>query len=371
MAYLPRLGATLPARLPFSVGERQERPTLSPQAIFQVPLSDTQPLAADQRLAANLAAIASWRPTTSPVHVYYGTPYWTTSDGGPYAVPVWVVPEGTPRVKVWSNRNKLNLQAVLDGGVPLPDPALIPKGKIGAAGTDGSCVIISGNKLWEFWIFAAAAAGSVAASKGYAWQCEQGGYIDDLTAYSAGFYRGGFYSGTSGWGVAACGATMLGGRLMAEDYWRGTIDHALVAALPLTGSLSGVYPPPAQWPEKLAPATRNDACNFTGTPDAVALPYRVPEGAWFRLPPGFDTVAWAAAHHSYASEAVVEMVCRALRDYGLMVNDSAGVIGFGCEGSSSFGTPYNPWAKADVPVWGSFGVDLPWAQLQQIAARTA
>jgi hypothetical protein len=344
------------------------RPVVSPLWLTSQLLSDTQPLGDGVHFdyPARLQAVAQMTMTSSPLHTYYDPPFTIQSDGGSYSVPLYQMPLNTPRVPVYTNRQRATLQPVFDLGVPMPDPTLIPGGLVGASGTDAEAGIWCGNEYWEFWQLHPAnpnaAVGSIArtgADLGYTWVCSQGGHITDITQISSANFHGGFYSGASVWGVLACGMSTLCGRLTAEDYWSGTISHALSLKIPLT--LAG----------QLAPATRHDSFNFTNTPDAVANSYKLPQGAWFRLPVGFDTVGWAAAHHTQAAQNKVEMMCRAARDYGLIIDDSATVCQFDCEGTQSFGSPYNPWTANQAPNWGHVGIDLPWDQFQFLTPRVA
>lgn len=336
------------------------RTFLPPSAIFNIPLVPDQPLAPDQALAISLAAQASWTTTTTP-RSRYGPPYNVTVEVGRYSSPIWTVPSDTPRVKVFSVKPRRNLQPILDLGVP------VAQGVTAAGGTDGSLVIACDLERWEFYQWRAASPAN--AANGYVWECSQGGYIQDVTAYSPspagraelGTYRGGYYGANWGWGVSASGASLLGGRLMAEDFYWGSINHALALALPATA--------PSQ--VALAPATRHDYFNMTASPDALVDPYRIPEGAWFRLPANFDPVSWARTHHGHASQQVVEMAARACRDYGVVIVDSASALSFAAEASLAYGTPYHPFTAAQQPPWGHFGCDLPWDQFVQIAPRAA
>jgi hypothetical protein len=326
-------------------------------------LASNQALYSSQTFATNLATQFSWTTTSTPVAVYYGAPYNTQTDDGAYSIPFYNMPANTPRHSVYvptSFYGHDSLQAAYDSHpCPIPDPTQISGGVIQPSGTDQSVLITCGNELWEFWGFSAATGGSDAANAGYAWQCWQGGYVPDITIFN------GFYPSNNSWGVRAYGGSTIIGLLRGEDYYRGTINHCIELSLPATGNPNGTGP----W--LLAPATRDDAQNHTKASNGAEQPYTILEGAWFRLPSTFDTAAWAAAHHTSASQLVVEMVCRAIRDYGLVIGDSAGTLQFACEGKQSYGSPYSPYSAGQIPDWGNFGQDLPWSQLQQIATRNA
>jgi hypothetical protein len=352
------------------------RPTLPATSIERTALSDNQALysgsapSGQTDFAPNLAATFNLPSTGSP-HGYYAKPYNTITASTSYTFPIYVMPENTPRQTIYLTdpSDHGNLQAYMNAHpCPLPDPTKISTGLIQPAGTDAEVAVLCGNELWEFWVFSSA--GTNAINAGYTWQCKDFGYIADITK-SNGFYASNQYLSPYGniysMGVHAAGCCSLFGLLRAEDYLSGTINHALCLALPITGQRPQTGSPI----DKLLPATRNDlSLGFDGT-DAQAGPYSIPEGSWFRLPAGFDTVAWAAANNSSSSQTVVEMVCRAIRDYGVMICDGSGVMQFWAEDTQTFGTPYNPYSTAQKPVWGNFGQDLPWSKMVQIAPRQA
>jgi hypothetical protein len=337
------------------------RPSLPSTSISMTPLSSSQALYGSGNFASALAATFALSTSSSPVASFYNAPYNTQTVNMSYTTPIYVMSPSAPTAGVYV------LNSVGDSSgpqqycnaVPIPNAALIPGGVIEASGTDGACLIICENQLWEFWRFTAAAPGSAAALAGYSWQATWGGYEASLDTWS------GFYPSPPSWGVHANGSSWLMGLLRAEDYYSGTIAHVIGMGWPCTGNPNGS-------PEFIAPATRYDASDLLDSHGNDISAYQIPEGSWFRLPSSFDTVSWAASNNgANATEAVVEMVCRAIRDYGLVVNDSSGVIQFSAEGYQTFGSPYNPYTAAQNPTWGDFGQYLPWSQMEQIAPQAA
>lgn len=341
---------------------------------WTTPLTASTPVAATStsmvsRLTAQYGAV----PGGSPLNGWYAAPYQTITNQDAYSLPIYRAPASQPRVPVWSRRDKGPLRAVLDAGVPVPDPTQLPGNRIGAAGTDSSCIIIQGDTAWEFWQFGPAEAGID--PPGYAWKCEQGGVLGDIRSHPGIWSGSSFFGGGSNgrpegydWGVSAAGFSYLGLLLKWEDWAAADILHPIALTLQLTGGADGE-------PSRLLPATRNDSGNLTNSPDTTANPYRIPEAARFRLPAGFDIPGWVAAHAlptagaNGTTAAILGKVLRCLRDFGMIVIDTGGVTAFSAEASSTFGTPYNT-LSATAPDWGNFGQQVPWSSLLQVAAPT-
>jgi hypothetical protein len=331
---------------------------------LRTPLADDQPLAdTSADMAKRLVAQTKIGPNTSPVkgQWYTGYPYNMTVDAGDFSVPRYTMPPGHPRRRCgWPAPAGGRCRRCSTRACPCPSRRRSRR----HARTQGLRRLHRHRAGHPAVGLLAVPPPRRATPAGYDWQCSAAGYHPAAPGWT------GWYPATAGtinpalgkadgygWGTAACGVTAIGARLMAEDYARGTINHKLGVALMLTG------------PGKLNPATRFDANNTTMTTGPAADALRIPEGACFRLPAGFDTAAWAKAHHTQASETVVEMACRAIRDHGLVVMDTSGVIQFAAEGAKTFGTPYNP--HPTPPPWGNFGHDLPWDLMQQIEPPTA
>ncbi|MGY1604677.1 hypothetical protein [Geodermatophilus sp. SYSU D00815] len=344
-----------------------------PHPFWTEPLPAEAPLAAtSDDYVARLAFQAQLGPDSTPVSFGWAAPYNTAVSTTDYSLCIYTMPADWPRTKVYSRREKTGLQEVLDRGVPVPDPADLPDGNIAPEGTDGAIIIIQGTELWEFWQF------GEGGPSGYDWSCEQGGHMADYTTHP-GWWAGSsaFGGGSDGrvegydWGVSACGQSYLGGILTAEDFYADAIRHPLPLALPITGAGSAS-------PSHLLPATRYDQNNFTDADDATADPYRLPEGARFRLPADFDIEGWVAERALPPEEAgddgstaeVLSKVLVCLRDYGLFIAESAGIVGFSGEHEKVYGTPYHPYPADQIPLWGNFGQQLPWSSLVQVEPPT-
>lgn len=335
------------------------------------------PLPADAAVAATsadyvarLAFQAAMGQETRPVALPYSYPFNIGISTTDYSVCIYVMPSDWPLTKVWSNREKTGLQEVLDRGVPVPDPADLPDGNVAPSGTDGSIIIIQGDQLWELWQF------QPGGPEGYPWSCEQAGHMADHDQHPGWWAGSAAFGGDQDgrvlgydWGVSASGQSYLGGILTAEDFFADVISHPLPLALPITGEGSST-------PPRLLPATRYDQLNLTYAPDEVADAYRLPEGARFRLPPSFDIDGWVSTHAQPAADEtgstapVLAKILRCLRDHGLIVVESAGIVGFSGEHEKVFGTRYHPYGADQRPQWGNFGQQLPWTALVQLEPPT-
>lgn len=366
-------------------------------AFFNTPLPDNAPIDVRSqdwvnRLYNQFIANKSTPNSTSqtPLTAFYDPPFNTQTSSATYSMPIYVMPVDYPRTKVWSDdQSKSGLQAVLDAGVPIPDPATVQGKRFWAVGTDSEAVILQKQasgawEMWEFWqasyrfdtagiwtlpdgTTATADYGRSLTPAGYPYRCHQAGHNADIQNWP-----GWYYGATNGWGVVAVGSFGLAFRPTDDDWLAGVIRHPIGLATGATGPYAS---------SALNPAPRSDVATTTfktnatgsitpgsgGTIDAN----RVPEGARFRLPPGFDANAWAAAHNSSASNIPasaksVAMICTAIRDYGLFLYDTAGVLEFPVEDSRTAGTSWSPYATTQA-AWGNFGQDLPWQQFLLVA----
>lgn len=362
-AYLATRGGDVAGR----TARRVPLPRRLIHPFWTTPLPADVPLAAtSQDYVARLTAQAGLTSTTSPVAFPYDVPFNVVVLSTDYSLCIYTMPEDWPRTPVWSRRSKEGLQEVLDRGVPVPDPADLPDGEIAPAGTDGATIILQGDELWELWQFAPGG------PDGFDWSCEQGGYMRNFGEHP-GWWAGSpaFGGGTpprvlgDDWGVSACGQSYLGGILTAEDFYSAAIEHPLPLALPITGGGLST-------PTHVLPATRYDQLNFTYASDDEADRLRLPEGVRYRLPHPFDIEAWVeqralsepSAEGSTAEVLRKVLVC--LRDYGLFVAESSGVVGFTAEHEKVFGTPYHPFTAEQRPQWGNFGQQIPWSDLVQL-----
>lgn len=341
-----------------------------------------------KRLADQTSSVINGTPFGNAYTGQNGTKTSTNS----YSVAIYQVPLNTPRVPVWvrsdkyynNNGVRVSLRDQF-AAVPLPDASLLPNGRIEPDGTDGACIIICGKEAWEPWRFSSAAdaskySGDTTTPDGYGWACQQGGYIADITTHP-GWWAG---SGDENapkrggdFGVSASGMSYLGPILTGSDFYASTIRHPLSVALPETGGTGTV-----DYPRFVFPATRGDRLgNLRDAPDGTSGDVvKLPEGSRFRLPPAQWTDAVIDAYaltkgktsngNGGSTAAVLGKVLRCLRDYGLIVSDFAQIVGFSAESDSTYGTPYNPYAVEQRPVWGNFGQQLPWDAFVQVPPLT-
>jgi hypothetical protein len=245
---------------------------------------------------------------------------------------------------VLSDSFVVGLQGLFDA-VPVPLLADMPawwNGKWGTrlwAGSSDAAMSIyqpSTDTMWE--MFSTAGSEATGYSAGY------GGVIQNVSTST------GILPNT--WGRKASSLMSIGGAIMAQEWNDGVIPHALSLALPVTLNAH------------LPPATRHDsAANVPGSDNRDA----VPEGAIFRLPANiYIDPAWST---------FLTLVVKAVRDYGLVVTDTSGVVQMDAEDPRTVGTMFSPTIPGDYSSTGSFlnGVNshdlqlFPWESLVQIA----
>jgi hypothetical protein len=316
-------------------------------------------------------------------------------------VPIYIVPHNQPTVKVWlvdegGAEETLNEQEVLKPlreqfeAIPLPFPALVPKGTLPAEGSDHHLSIIQpgSDKRWFMRRLSQFASGPLQGE----WKFGFGYYQAEQSKWN-GINEG---HGQE----SAAGLSHAGGVISLADIVRvlrgGKIGHALYLSVLCT---SGA---------KLAPAVDSDTHANTfefqkdgktpnpafGTVDEIA------EGLWLRFPPaslpgeyGITTTFFAAMYE-------------AIREHGLVVCDSGG-IGFNLGDARTLFTPYcdtnfNPfvgssyfaahpywetgtteaqrggWTDPTLPTWAGAlnGAEsqihlFPWRELEALAPRSS
>lgn len=320
---------------------------------------------------------------TTPL-VGYDPPYNTDVATGNYSICIYEMPANTPRIPVYSTSRKyytdavtgstVELRDIYNAGIPLPTPNTNGLGaNIAPAGSDGSIIVIdtATYELWELWRVKPATS-SAALAGNYTWECSQGGYMKDYR-FHPGWWSGsadGVIPRGGDFGVSASGSSYLGPILTGADFYATDITHPLTVALPITGGVAGVDA------RRILPATRYDEHNFTPTDATVANNYRIAEAVRFRLPPAKYTDAYittyanangkSVADTTGSTAATLAKVLRCARDYGIIVCDSAQVIGYSAEHDMTYATPYNPYSTAQKPAWGDFGAQIPYADLVQV-----
>lgn len=318
------------------------------------------------------------QPGMSPVNGWTDVPYNTNVNPKTYALPTYRVPMDQPLRTVFSIKHKyrsgsgVDLDDILEQGVPLPTPSLLPNGRIASPGTDASCIIIRGYEAWEFIGLLSRADATAAGTSfqrpemgryvedRYEYRCTQAGYIEDIRTHP------GWWSSPPDFGVSAAGHSYLGTALKYEDWVADDINHPLGLTLSVTGSANGS-------PRFILPATRGDVGNFTNSSATVNDIIRIPEGSRFRLKHSFDIDSWARAKARSSNDfrqgsdyETLHKSLRCARWHGVIINDRAGgVMGISIEGQQVYGTPYGP-GPSTMPVWGNFAVQWPWHAFEQV-----
>ena len=321
-------------------------PALETGDLWTTPLEDDARVSPDSADAVGrLARQARYTPTSSPVSGYNEEGYQAIVQIGEYSVPVWTVEEDQPTSVVTlvdsegqprPEGDSFGLQDTWRE-VPVPDVDQ-PQ----AEGDDGHLVIWqpSTDTLWEFWRFESRGTGG---DRTYA--AEYGARIDDQSDFDGRI--------PNRWGARATSLELLGGVLRMDEYLEGAFPHAVGVALPVVDEV--VVPP----------ASRTDG-PVSATPEAK-FDDALSEGMRFRLPAGYD-----CAGAFPESERFSVMLCEAVRDYGLIVNDrTGGSVSLFAEDDRTVGTTYSeleesPWPGAGVAFSGPDALlnRFPWDDLQ-------
>lgn len=258
-----------------------------------------------------------------------------TIDTTRYSVPIYHVGPDQPTVKVLLNKTTNNMHNPLQIAwehVPLPANAQ------GAAGSDGHCVVIQGENLFEFWRLVRLAGGPAAS-----W----GGAMNDISARSGAYDTSCWPGAQNAWGASACSISIAAGTMLIDELRLGKIAHALAFALP--PARKGVWVPPAK---------RSDGLSES----AISLP----EGARLRLDPTLDLT-------TIALPPFTRMIAEALQEYGMFMRDSGSGKGMPFYGQDP--TPFLP----EDPYAAIFGghapsvllKPIPWARLQLLEMTLA
>lgn len=266
--------------------------------------------------------------------------------GADFRPPVYTVSKDQPKVAVAIDANAPELAAALAEGVPIPADAEP------APGSDHQLIIWQPqtDTMWELW--------RARKDESGAWHAGFGGRIEDVSQ-SPGHYRdrpepsGQGFTERHNWGGPSSSIPNLPGLITAEQLRSGEIGHALVFAT-WTNQ-------PGQW---VYPAQRTDGqCRG-------AYCSQIPQGARFRLDPDYDV--------SRLEHPIVRMIATAVRDYGMVLNNTTGGgVLFYVEGRPA-GEP-DPYAAPE----GLFGADpaqpqptafmreFPWEELEMLRRGTS
>jgi hypothetical protein len=266
-----------------------------------------------------------------------------------YAPMLYTVPADQPRVPVALDAGDPALRAALAAGVPIP-PEAQPAG-----GTDGQLIVYqpSSDTMWEFWRARRGITGG--------WRATWAGVIGDVSA-SPGHYEdiigpNGGYSQRHTWGGPAAGIPNLPGLITLEQLRSGVIGHAVV--------FSTWANDPNRW---VYPAQRTD-----GRCRGLIRRYcaDVPQGARFRIDPGFDV--------SRVDHPIARMIAEAVQDYGMVLNNTTD------SGVSFYAEGWRGHPGSDDPYYGPGGLftsdpdrlattrfmrAFPWEHLQMLRRGT-
>jgi hypothetical protein len=305
--------------------------------------------ASDQSLAAKAANQMNYNNVGHSFSGYAGTG-WSTASGVKYTKAnlttftpsLFVVSGVEPTQKVTFVKENGEAQPAeeangLQAGfeaVPMPDVTKVAGAKLTADTGDSEICIVrpSTGEMWEMWKFFGTSG---------AYTFRYGAYLPNFRASNGVL--------PNNWGARATSLALIGGLITMQDLvdilMGGSIGHALAVAMPATG------------PGWVGPATRSD--KGAGQYDTFlpelhegaanpAYPYvdAVPEGSWFRFPPGSR-----AGEHGltkYLEVAVYE----AIRRHGMFVADAGSENPhFYIETPLSIGSAYS-WARVN-PIAGA------------------
>lgn len=271
------------------------------------------------------------------------TPAGIIADAG---AAVYKVPADQPRVPVAIDNPNPNLRRAMAAGVPIPagaEPALSGDGQliIWQAATD---------TMWELF---------QARSERDGWHAGYGGRIRDVSE-NPGHYRDvpdparpDLYREQHTWGETASSIPSLPGLITLQDVRARKIDHALVFSTWVNAPGTWVYPA-----QRTDGACREGYCS------------QIPQGARFRLPPGFKV---ARLEHP-----LVRMIARAVKNYGMVLdNKTRGGLGFYAEGwiQHDIGDPWRSpgglfVADPEQLHPTQFMREFPWERLQMLKRGT-
>ena len=264
-----------------------------------------------------------------------------------YAPMLYTVPADQPRVPVALDTSDPALRAALAAGVPIP-PGARP-----ATGTDRQLIIYqpSTDTMWELWRARKDITGR--------WHATWGGVIGDVSR-NHGHYEDavvGIYAESHAWGGPAAGIPNLPGLITVDELRSGVIGHALVFSTWANN--------PRRW---VFPAQRTD-----GRCRGLIGQYcaSVPQGARFRIDPGFDV--------SRVDNPVARTIATAVQDYGMVLNNTTDAgLSFYAEGwrGHDGGDPYyGPGGLFTVEgerrATTELMRDFPWEHLQMLRRGTA
>ncbi len=266
-------------------------------------------------LVAQTKIAAPWFNTAK-----YSTPYYIVDSSVTPKVSVSIVKNG-----VTMSYTKLHTESIK--GVP------IPAGAVPAAGTDGHITIYdkATDKLYEYWQLK---------NVNGKWQASWGGILANASTSNGVMPTvTNAAGGKEAWGATATGLSAIGGTIFLKDLKAGKIPHALALAIPYL--TKGMFK---------SPATRTDGYITGGN--------SIPAGTRFKFP--------ASVYIDPSWSPLMKMMVTAIRDYGVVLRDTAGAVTFFGEDPKQYGSgdPYAAYYGGQ-PKW-SVMTQFPWSKLQVI-----
>lgn len=278
-------------------------------------------------LAPNSAAVAA-NVRNQITSVWNGVAAFNVRE---YNAPFYVVPAGTPRVRVGYHdcQDKGRTPAGLYGGAQHFVDVPVPTHAIPAAGLDGSMTIYdpAADKVWEFWKMRKTSTGS--------WAACYGGRIDNASSNQGMF--------PFPYGTSATGLLRAAGMVSLADMRRGSINHAMIISVRSARAM-----PYISWP-----ALRGDG--------ASSDPNAPMEGQRLRLDPNLDL-------SKYDLSPIGLMVARAAQKYGFIIADKGGSVAVLAESGSAekSRTGVDPWDRYLTDEPHRIFTNFPWDHIQVI-----
>lgn len=306
------------------------------------PLPSNATLQAQAATDAAVSIITTWTNKTSPAP-------WINMES--YGANVYIAPIDTPLVPVLPTAGSkmaqsyaANLRTTMAAGIP------IPAGAVPAPGTDGTLVIaqpdwtltknghVYSGRLYELWIAVNNGDGTWSASWGGRMTDTKGRTVPHARAWSWG-------DATNGWGAnglaeedawmsTATKIPLSHTTIRTEEMARGEIRHPIGFMLPSVAAASRTA---SVWP---ASSQKFDGSSQIGLPQGSRLRF---------LPTEVEDPTWPLS---------TKVLFRAIRDYGIVFNDTAGNFAIRAEpGCVSYfngqnGNPTRTQALKSLP-WGN------------------
>lgn len=242
----------------------------------------------------------TYTPLAWPTPIPNQGNYWV--NWAAYSAPIFVAKKADPLVAVTLTQAGWGYPA----GVVSVN---IPTGAIAAPGSDGEIVVISGTKVYSFWIFNRTSDGAATAIN----------YGVADVVYDSGW---GTQSPFKGAGIMAAGSSTLAGMIVQAETDAGEIQHAL--QIMLANAL--------QLPGFVAPAINGDGASNVGI---------AKQGQLLAIP--YGTVMPASL------SPLGQKVFRAAMNYGCYDIDTAGSTGFRAQ-QNAYDQPTIAALDADVNV---------------------